>query len=65
MAQFDSLDAAIRSLPDGAAWSSCFGFPVEGGCAVLFRAGERRWSVENGPHDAFAPFTWTVREITA
>lgn len=65
MREFNSLGAAVQSLPENARWSSIFGLQTKGGCAIVYRADGRCWSIGNGPFDAFAPFTWTVREISA
>lgn len=61
--EFDTLNAAIDSLPTNAVWSSSFGLQTQDGCVIVYRANGRRYEVSNGSHNAFAPFAWNVREM--
>lgn len=53
---------AAAKLPQGAKWSSSFGYPGEGGYVEYHRAEGKRFMIENGGYQETAPFTWTIKE---
>lgn len=59
-----TYEQAMQSVPEGAEWSSSFGYPGEPGCSIYFRLrGGTRYVVSNGDWTATKPFVWTVREV--
>lgn len=63
MAAFSTYGAAAASLPEGAKWSSSFGYPGQGGYSEYHRTPEgKRFQIKNGSYLETAPFTWTVEE---
>lgn len=63
MQTFKTLSDAIKSLPDNARWSCCFGNPGEGGYAEAYNTddGTTYW-IRNGSWIEISPFTWTVEK---
>ncbi len=57
---------ALTSIPEAAEWSSSFGNPGDGGYVEYHRTQSgKRWAIDNGPHYAQRPFTWSCRELPA
>ena len=59
-----TYNEAVNMLPEGAKWSSSFGYSGEGGYVEYWcsTSGER-WSLSNGPWDYYGPFSWTIERV--
>lgn len=59
-----SYNDALDLLPYDALWSSCFGYPGQGGYVEYYRTKDgTRYVVSNGAWDEIKPFVWTVKKV--